>query len=210
MSIAVIDYGMGNLRSVSKALEHVAGAQEVIVTADPAVVAAADRVVFPGQGAMPDCMRELEARGLRPAVLAAAREKPFLGICIGLQMLFEQSEEGNVAGLGVFAGAVQRFPDAKMIGTDGLRLKVPHMGWNEVRQKPHALWANIAADARFYFVHSYCVQPADASVVAGTTEYGLPFTCAVARANIFAVQFHPEKSARDGLQLLKNFVEWRP
>lgn len=210
MSIAVIDYGMGNLRSVSKALEHVAGAQEVIVTADPAVVAAADRVVFPGQGAMPDCMRELEARGLRPAVLAAAREKPFLGICIGLQMLFEQSEEGNVAGLGVFAGAVQRFPEAKMLGADGLRLKVPHMGWNEVRQKPHALWSNIAADSRFYFVHSYCVQPTDASVVAGTTEYGLPFTCAVARANIFAVQFHPEKSARDGLQLLKNFVEWRP
>ena len=210
MSIAVIDYGMGNLRPVSKALEHVAGAQEVIVTADPAVVAAADRVVFPGQGAMPDCMRELEARGLRPAVLAAAREKPFLGICIGLQMLFEQSEEGNVAGLGVFAGAVQRFPEAKMVGADGLRLKVPHMGWNEVRQKPHALWANIADDARFYFVHSYCVQPTDAAVVAGTTEYGLPFTCAVARANIFAVQFHPEKSARDGLQLLKNFVEWRP
>jgi len=209
-SIAVIDYGMGNLRSVSKALEHVAGGKEVIVTADPAVVAAAERVVFPGQGAMPDCMRELEARGLRQSVLAAAAEKPFLGICIGLQMLFEHSEEGNVAGLGVFAGDVQRFPEAKMFGADGLRLKVPHMGWNRLQQKPHALWADIADEARFYFVHSYCVQPTDLSVVTGTAEYGIPFTCAVGRDNIFAVQFHPEKSAQDGLQLLKNFVAWQP
>jgi glutamine amidotransferase len=210
VSIAVIDYGMGNLRSVSKALEHVAGGKQVIVTADPAVVAAAERVVFPGQGAMPDCMRELDARGLRPAVLAAAKDKPFLGICIGLQMLFEHSEEGNVAGLGVFSGEVRRFPDAKMFAADGQRLKVPHMGWNEVQQKPHALWAEIADASRFYFVHSYCVQPTDASLTMGTTEYGVPFTCAVGRDNIFAVQCHPEKSARDGLQLLKNFVEWRP
>ena len=209
-SIVVIDYGMGNLRSVSKALEHVAGGKEVIVTADPAVVAAAERVVFPGQGAMPDCMRELEARGLRPAVLAAAAEKPFLGICIGLQMLFEHSEEGDVAGLGVFAGQVRRFPEAKMFAADGQRLKVPHMGWNRLEQKPHALWADIADQSRFYFVHSYCVQPADSSVVTGTTEYGIPFTCAVGRDNIFAVQFHPEKSAQDGLQLLKNFVAWQP
>jgi glutamine amidotransferase len=210
VSIAVIDYGMGNLRSVSKALEHVAGGKEAIVTADPAVVAAAERVVFPGQGAMPDCMRELDARGLRPAVLAAAKDKPFLGICIGLQMLFEHSEEGNVAGLGVFAGDVKRFPGDQMFAADGQRLKVPHMGWNRLQQKPHALWAKIADGARFYFVHSYCVQPADASVVTGTAEYGIPFTCAVGRDNIFAVQFHPEKSAQDGLQLLKNFVEWRP
>jgi glutamine amidotransferase len=210
VSIAVIDYGMGNLRSVSKALEHVAGGKQVIVTADPAVVAAAERVVFPGQGAMPDCMRELDARGLRPAVLAAAKDKPFLGICIGLQMLFEHSEEGNVAGLGVFSGEVRRFPDAKMFAADGQRLKVPHMGWNEVQQKPHALWAEIADASRFYFVHSYCVQPTDASLTMGTTEYGVPFTCAVGRDNIFAVQCHPEKSARDGLQLLKNFVEWCP
>jgi len=210
VSIAVIDYGMGNLRSVSKALEHVAGGKQIIVTADPTVVAAAERVVFPGQGAMPDCMRELDARGLRPAVLAAAKDKPFLGICIGLQMLFEHSEEGNVAGLGVFAGEVKRFPDARMVGADGRRLKVPHMGWNRLQQKPHALWAKIADGARFYFVHSYCVQPADSSVVTGTAEYGIPFTCAVGRDNIFAVQFHPEKSAQDGLQLLKNFVEWRP
>jgi glutamine amidotransferase len=210
VSIAVVDYGMGNLRSVSQALEHVAGGRKVVVTADPAVVAGAERVVFPGQGAMPDCMRELDARGLRPAVLAAAREKPFLGICIGLQMLFGHSEEGDVAGLGVFAGDVRRFPDEKMVDRSGQRLKVPHMGWNRVQQKPHALWAGIADGARFYFVHSYCVQPTDASVVTGTTEYGIPFTCAVGRDNIFAVQFHPEKSAQDGLQLLKNFVEWRP
>ena len=208
--VAVIDYGMGNLRSVSKALEHVAGSKKVIVTAEPAVVAAAERVVFPGQGAMPDCMRELDARGLRQAVLDAAKNKPFLGICIGLQMLFEHSDEGNVAGLGVFAGEVKRFPDAKMIAADSQRLKVPHMGWNNVAQKPHALWAKVADAARFYFVHSYCVQPSDLALVAGTAEYGVPFTCAVARDNIFAVQFHPEKSARDGLQLLENFVEWRP
>jgi len=210
VTIAVIDYGMGNLRSVSQALEHVAGGKAVVVTADPAVVAGAERVVFPGQGAMPDCMRELDARGLRAAVLQAARDKPFLGICIGLQMLFGHSEEGDVAGLGVFAGEVRRFPDVLMIAADGQRLKVPHMGWNRLQQKPHALWAGIADGARFYFVHSYCVQPADPSVVTGTTEYGIPFTCAVGRDNIFAVQFHPEKSAQDGLQLLKNFVEWRP
>ena len=209
-TVAVIDYGMGNLRSVSQALEHVAGGREVVVTADPAVVAGAERVVFPGQGAMPDCMRELDARGLRAAVLQAARDKPFLGICIGLQMLFGHSEEGDVAGLGVFAGNVRRFPDEKMVDSSGQRLKVPHMGWNRVQQKPHALWNGIADGARFYFVHSYCVQPADSSVVTGTTEYGIHFTCAVGRDNIFAVQFHPEKSAQDGLRLLQNFVEWRP
>jgi len=210
VTIAVIDYGMGNLRSVSKALEHVAGGTPVVVTADPAVVAAAERVVFPGQGAMPDCMRELDARGLRAVVLQAAQDKPFLGICVGEQMLFERSEEGNVAGLGVFPGEVKRFPDDRMVDRNGLRLKVPHMGWNEVRQAPHALWAGIADNSRFYFVHSYCVQTIDPALTVGTTDYGLPFTCAVGRDNIFAVQFHPEKSARDGLQLLKNFVEWRP
>jgi len=210
MTIAVIDYGMGNLRSVSKALEHVAEGKPVIVTADPAVVAAAERVVFPGQGAMPDCMRELDARGLRPAVLAAAKDKPFLGICIGLQMLFEHSEEGNVPGLGVFAGRVRRFPEEKMRAADGQRLKVPHMGWNEVQQSPHPLWQGIADGARFYFVHSYFVEPNDNALVKATACYGVPFTCGVGRDNIFAVQFHPEKSARDGLQLLKNFVTWQP
>lgn len=212
-TIAVIDYGMGNLRSVWQALEHVAGDKKVVVTADPAVVAAAERVVFPGQGAMPDCMRELDARGLRPAVLQAAKDKPFLGICIGLQMLFEHSEEGDVPGLGVFAGQVRRFPAERMIAADGAPLKVPHMGWNGVGQvrrngTAHPLWAGIEDNARFYFVHSYYVDPVDANVAAGRTDYGIPFTCAVARDNIFAVQFHPEKSARDGLALLKNFVGW--
>jgi glutamine amidotransferase len=210
VTIAVIDYGMGNLRSVSKALEHVAGGTPVVVTADPAVVAAAERVVFPGQGAMPDCMRELDVRGLRPAVVQAAAEKPFLGICVGEQMLFERSEEGDVPGLAIFPGEVRRFPGEKMVDARGERLKVPHMGWNEVWQKPHALWSGITDGARFYFVHSYCAQQVDPVLIAGSTEYGVPFTCAVARDNIFAVQFHPEKSARDGLQLLKNFVEWRP
>lgn len=210
-TIAVIDYGMGNLRSVAKAIEHVAAGAPVVVTADPAQVAAAARVVFPGQGAMPDCMRELEQRGLRPAVIAAARSKPFLGICIGEQMLFAHSEEGDAAGLGIFPGSVQRFPAANMHGANGSRLKVPHMGWNTVAQKkPHPLWAGIADHSRFYFVHSYCVQAPDSALCAGTTDYGLSFTSAVAQDNIFAVQFHPEKSARDGLQLLKNFVEWHP
>lgn len=214
MAIAVIDYGMGNLRSVSQALGHVAGPQTVVVTSDPEQVIKADRVVFPGQGAMPDCMAELEARGLKPAILEVARNKPLLGICIGLQMLFEKSEEGNAAGLGLFSGQVRRFPENRMMAAGGSRLKVPHMGWNRVRQKPqahpHPLWAGIEDDARFYFVHSYCVQPEDLSVETGSCEYGIPFTCAVGRANIFAVQFHPEKSARDGLQLLKNFVSWQP
>ena len=210
-AVAVIDYGMGNLRSVWQALVHVANGREVVVTADPAVVAAAERVVFPGQGAMPDCMQELDARGLRPAVLAAAREKPFLGICIGEQMLFEHSEEGNVPGLGVFAGQVRRFPAEKMLDAAGQRLKVPHMGWNEVRQvQAHPLWNGIEDGARFYFVHSYYVDLLDRSCIAGTTDYGIPFTSAVARDNIFAIQCHPEKSAHVGLTLLANFMNWKP
>jgi glutamine amidotransferase len=212
--IAVVDYGMGNLRSVWQALVRVAGparAGDVVVTADPAVVAAAERVVFPGQGAMPDCMRELEARGLRPAVIEAAKSKPFLGICIGQQMLFEHSEEGDVPGLGVFAGRVRHFPAEKMFAANGDKLKVPHMGWNEVVQtRPHALWAGIEDGARFYFVHSYYVDPVDRSCIAGTTNYGLPFTSAVARDNIFAIQCHPEKSAQAGLALLANFIQWKP
>lgn len=209
--LAIIDYGMGNLRSVAKAIEHVAADVQVVVTADPAEVLAADRVVFPGQGAMPDCMRELDARGLRPAVLEAARNKPFLGICIGQQMLFEHSQEGDVPGLCVFKGEVRRFPADKMVGADGARLKVPHMGWNEVWQKQaHPLWAGIPDGARFYYVHSYYVDPADPAIVAATTDYGILFTGAVAQANIFAVQFHPEKSAAAGLQLLSNFMSWKP
>ena len=210
-SIAVIDYGMGNLRSVWQALVHVAGDRPVCVTADPDVVLAAERVVFPGQGAMPDCMRELDARGLRPAVLEAAKNKPFLGICIGQQMLFEHSEEGDVPGLGVFSGRVRRFPAAKMLSAQGEKLKVPHMGWNEVRQtRSHALWHGIAEGARFYFVHSYYVDPEVRADIVGTTDYGIPFTSAVARDNIFAIQCHPEKSAQAGLALLANFIAWAP
>jgi glutamine amidotransferase len=210
-TVAIVDYGMGNLRSVAKAVEHVVPGYTINVTADPSVVAAADRVIVPGQGAMPDCMRELKARGLDQAVLQAAASKPFLGICIGLQMLFEHSEEGDVAGLAVFPGQVRRFPASEMHDAAGAALKVPHMGWNEVRQAdPHPLWEGIADGARFYFVHSYYVEPASPDVIAGTTHYGIAFTCAVARANIFAVQFHPEKSAAAGLRLLENFIHWTP
>jgi len=210
-TIAVIDYGMGNLRSVWQALVHVADGREVVVTADPAIVAAAERVVFPGQGAMPDCMRELDARGLRAVVIEAAKSKPFLGICIGQQMLFEHSAEGDVAGLGVFAGQVRRFPAEKMVSAQGERLKVPHMGWNEVVQtRSHALWEGIADASRFYFVHSYYVDPVLRQAISGTTNYGIPFTSAVARDNIFAIQCHPEKSAQAGLAMLSNFVRWNP
>jgi len=209
--IAVIDYGMGNLRSVSKALEHVAPDADVQVTSDPELVRRAERVVFPGQGAMPDCMREMDARGLRPAVLEAARTKPFLGICIGLQMLFERSEEGDTPGLGVFPGRVKRFPPEAMKDAQGGRLKVPHMGWNEVMQtEPHALWRGIADASRFYFVHSFYVEAGNPELVAGYSIYAFPFTCAVAQDNIFAVQFHPEKSQAAGLALLANFVTWKP
>ncbi len=207
--IAVVDYGMGNLRSVEQALRHVSDGAEVMLASTPEVIEAADRVVFPGQGAMRDCMAELDARNLRQAVKHAAASKPFLGICIGLQMLFDHSEEGDAAGLGVLPGQVKRFAN-NLVGTDGQRLKVPHMGWNQVAQKPHALWSGIADQAFFYFVHSYHVVPDDASLVVGQTEYGTPFTTAVARDNIFAIQCHPEKSARDGLQLLRNFVSWTP
>jgi glutamine amidotransferase len=211
-AIAVVDYGMGNLRSVSKAIEHVAPDAEVRVTSNPADIAAAERVVFPGQGAMRDCMREMDARGLRPALLVAARTKPFLGICIGLQMLFEHSEEGGgVAGLGVLPGQVRRFAAEAMRDAQGERLKVPHMGWNNVHHAyEHALWANIADAERFYFVHSYYVETNVKEFVAGSADYAFPFTCAVARDNIFAVQFHPEKSHTAGLQLLSNFVSWNP
>jgi imidazole glycerol-phosphate synthase subunit HisH len=207
-NIAVVDYGMGNLRSVAQALQHVAGDKTVAVTSDPAEIAAAERVVFPGQGAMPDCVRELDDRGLRAAVLEAAASKPFLGICIGQQLLFEHSEEGNIDGLGILPGRVRRFPSG-MKDVAGAKLKVPHMGWNQVLQAmDHPLWAGIAKDARFYFVHSYYVDPADPELVAAWTEYPFRFASAVARANIFAVQFHPEKSQQAGLALLYNFVNW--
>jgi len=203
MRIAVVDYGMGNLRSVSKALEHVAPQAEVLVTAEPGAISSSERVVVPGQGALPDCMRQLEASGAREAVVEAAARKPFLGICIGLQMLFERGEEGDAAGLGLLPGRVPRFA---LTG-----LKIPHIGWNEVAQtRPHDLWTGIPDRSRFYFVHSYYPAPRDAALTAATAVYGAPFTCAIARDNIFAVQFHPEKSQSAGLQLLSNFVRWRP
>ena len=206
--IAVVDYGMGNLRSVAQALAHVAGEQTVAVTSDPGIIAAAKRVVFPGQGAMPDCVRELDARGLRRAVIEAAASKPFLGICIGQQLLFDHSEEGDVPGLGILRGNVRRFPSG-MTDAAGAKLKVPHMGWNQAHQAiAHPLWAGIAKDARFYFVHSYYVDPADPALAAAWTEYPFRFASAVARNNIFAVQFHPEKSQQAGLALLYNFVNW--
>ena len=209
VDVAVVDYGMGNLRSVEQALRKVAPDAEIVVSDDAGVIADAGRVVFPGQGAMPDCMRELEARGLRDAVLQAARDKPFLGICIGLQMLFEHSAEGNVAGLGVLHGEVVRFA-SNLRDAQGNRLKVPHMGWNRVHHGDHVLWNGIAQDDRFYFVHSYHVQPQAPSLVQGTSDYPQPFVCAVARDNLFAVQFHPEKSQTAGLKLLQNFVQWNP
>ncbi|MCX8017879.1 MAG: imidazole glycerol phosphate synthase subunit HisH, partial [Rhodocyclaceae bacterium] len=166
-TVAIVDYGMGNLRSVAKAVEHVAPTARVRVTAEPAALAAADRIIVPGQGAMPDCMRELRSRGLDAAVKQAAAGKPFLGICIGLQMLFDHSEEGDVAGLGLLPGVVRRFPAAAMRAAAGEPLKVPHMGWNEVQQTvPHPLWAGIADGARFYFVHSYYVEPAASEMIA--------------------------------------------
>lgn len=209
-SIAVIDYGMGNLRSVCKALEHVAPDARVELAADAAAIARCDRVVFPGQGAIAGCVDALAGHGLREALLRATESKPFLGICLGLQALYDFSEEGGgVRGLGVFAGRVPLFPRERMHDSNGIALKVPHMGWNQVHQtRSHPLWKGIEQDARFYFVHSYYAEPAGDADIVGTTEYGLRFTSAAARGNIFAVQFHPEKSQRAGLTLLANFVGW--
>jgi imidazole glycerol-phosphate synthase subunit HisH len=207
--ISIVDYGMGNLRSVQKALAHVARDAEVRITSDPEAIRAADRVVFPGQGAMPDCMRSLIESGLGEAVSEAARAKPFLGLCIGQQMLFERSAEGDTPGLALLKGRVVGFaltPERRAAG-----LKVPHMGWNEVWQvKPHVLWDGIADGSRFYFVHSFYCQPADSSLAAGQTRYPDAFTSAIARDNIFATQFHPEKSSGAGLKLLSNFATWNP
>ena len=200
---------MGNLRSVEQALRKVAPTAEIVITDDADTIASAKRVVFPGQGAMPDCMRELDARGLRDAVLLAARGRPFLGICIGLQMLFEHSDEGDIVGLGILRGKVVRFA-SHMHDAQGNKLKVPHMGWNQVHHGQHPLWDGIAQDARFYFVHSYYVQPQDASLVQATSQYPRSFVCAVAQGNLFAVQFRPEKSQAAGLKLLQNFMQWNP
>jgi glutamine amidotransferase len=208
--VAVIDYGMGNLRSVSKALEHVAGDVGVRVTYDPDLIRRADRVVFPGVGALRDCMAELTRLGLDEVIRESAATKPFLGICLGMQALLEFSEENNgTQGLGILPGRVAGFPVPFIDVANDERLKVPHMGWNEVHQtRAHPLWADIAQDSRFYFVHSYYAVPANAEQVAGTAHYGRDITVALARDNIFAVQFHPEKSQHAGLQLLANFMRW--
>jgi glutamine amidotransferase len=209
VDIAIVDYGMGNLRSVHQAVRKVAPNASVSVTDDAKIIEAARHIIFPGQGAMPDCMRELDSRGLRQAILDAAHNKPFLGICIGLQMLFDHSAEGDVPGLGVLSGEVVRFASA-LKDAQGNKLKVPHMGWNQVNHRDHVLWNGIDQNARFYFVHSYYVQPQDNSVAQATSDYPQAFVCAVARDNLFAVQFHPEKSAASGLKLLQNFINWNP
>jgi len=211
--VAVVDYGMGNLRSVTQAVMHVAAdaGVEVVWARTPAEVMSADRVVLPGQGAMPDCMRELRDSGLQQPVLEAAAAKPLFGVCVGMQMLLDRSDEGPTDGLGLIHGEVLRFDLAGRLQPDGSRYKVPQMGWNQVWQtQPHALWHGVADGSYFYFVHSYYVRPSDARHSVGEADYGTRFTAAVARDNIFATQFHPEKSADQGLALYRNFLHWTP
>jgi imidazole glycerol-phosphate synthase subunit HisH len=209
--ITVIDYGMGNLRSVAKAVEHVANdGDEVLVSDDPSLILSSDRVVFPGQGAARDCMAAISDHHLNKAILDAAASKPFLGICMGQQVLLDFSEEnGGTRLLGRYQGQVRRFPGG--IAPDGEAMKIPHMGWNRVHQLyDHPLWQGIAQESRFYFVHSYYVDPTRKDLAAASTDYGVSFPSAIAENKLFAVQFHPEKSADAGLQLLKNFVNWHP
>jgi len=215
-SVAVIDYGMGNLRSVAQAVmaaAHGSGV-DVTITADPTQVLAADRVVLPGQGAMRDCMRELHDSGLLPVVLHAADHKPLFGVCVGMQMLLDHSAEGDATGtacLGLIPGEVVKFELNGQHQADGSRFKVPQMGWNRVRQtRPHALWSGVPDNSYFYFVHSFYARPLDVHHTAGETDYGQPFTSAISRDNIFATQFHPEKSADMGLMLYRNFLSWSP
>jgi glutamine amidotransferase len=209
--IVVVDYGMGNLRSVAQALRHVAPEADVRISGDVADIENADRLVFPGQGAMPDCMGCLRESGLQDVILRAAEKKPMLGVCVGEQLLFDWSEEGDTPGLGLLPGKVVRFRLDGQLQADGSRFKVPQMGWNRVRQTlSHALWRDIPDDSYFYFVHSYYAVPENGAHTAGQTDYGAPFSCAVTRDNIFATQFHPEKSAAAGLQLYKNFIHWNP
>ncbi len=215
-TVAVIDYGMGNLRSVSQAVQHAAQGlnMNVVVTNDPEIIHAAERVVLPGQGAMRDCMRELhDAHGgqLLGAVLDAAANKPLMGVCVGMQMLLDHSEEQDTPGLGLLPGRVIKFRLEGRLQADGSRFKVPQMGWNRVDiARPHPVWAGVASGSHFYFVHSFHAAPAHEAHVAATTVYGDAFACAIARDTIFATQFHPEKSAADGLRLYRNFLTWMP
>lgn len=210
-TVAVIDYGMGNLHSVAKALEHARSGARILVTHDLAQIEAADRVVLPGVGAMRDCMAEIRRLGIDGVVRKVIeRGTPFLGVCVGMQALMTFSEENNgVDCLKILPGHVAWFGADLRDPVSGARLKIPHMGWNQVQQNfEHPLWEDIQQDARFYFVHSYYVEPVDVGMIAASTTYGIPFTAAIAKANVFAVQFHPEKSQHDGLQLYKNFLNW--
>ena len=217
-TVAVVDYGSGNLRSVSQAVRHVAGGSgyEVVVTSRAQDVLDAERVVLPGQGAMPDCMRALAESGLLEAVLHAAANKPLFGVCVGMQMLLDRSQEGRqgaaTPGLGLIHGEVVKFDLAGRIQPDGSRYKVPQMGWNQVYQSSplHPVWAGVPDGAYFYFVHSFYARPSDARHIAGEADYGGRFAAAIARDNIFATQFHPEKSAEHGLALYRNFLHWNP
>ncbi len=212
-TVAVVDYGMGNLRSVTNAV--VAAAQgtgiDVVWARTPQEVMAAQRVVLPGQGAMRDCMRELNDSGMHADVLHAAAHKPLMGVCVCMQMQLYSSEEGDTPGLGLIAGRVKKFDLAGRLQADGSRFKVPQMGWNAVAQsQAHPVWAGVPDGSYFYFVHSYYAQPSDARHTAGQADYGAPFAAAIARDNIFATQFHPEKSAAQGLALYRNFLQWNP
>lgn len=207
-SVAVIDYGMGNLHSIAKALQHAEPDVDVKIVADADQILQADRVVFPGVGAIRDCMQALNQSGLSDVIQCAAKTKPLLGICLGMQALLTDSEENeDTLGLNIFPGHVVRFSEA-LVDDHGNKLKIPHMGWNEVHFRPHPLWHNIPQNSRFYFVHSYYAQSSDVSLIAATSQYPTAFTCALAKNNIFAVQFHPEKSQTVGLQLLSNFLHW--
>ncbi len=216
-TVAVVDYGMGNLRSVSQAVQAAAAGTgfSVLITANPDEVRAAERVVLPGQGAMPDCMRELRESGLQQSVLEAASSKPLFGVCVGMQMLLDHSAEGNTPGLGLIHGEVQKFDLVGQLQPDGSRYKVPQMGWNQVYRNNHGgathpVWGEVPDGSYFYFVHSFYAQPSDARHSVGETDYGARFTSAIARDNIFATQFHPEKSADHGLSLYRNFLHWNP
>ena len=215
--VAVVDYGMGNLRSVSQAVQAAAAGTgfQVVITRNPDVVRSAERVVLPGQGAMPDCMRELRESGLQQSVLEAASSKPLFGVCVGMQMLLDHSEEGNTPGLGLIHGEVIKFDLKGQLQPDGSRYKVPQMGWNQVWRNnhggaPHPVWGDVPNGSYFYFVHSFYAKPSDLRHSVGETDYGQRFSSAIARDNIFATQFHPEKSAEHGLSLYRNFLHWNP
>ena len=210
-SVGIIDYGMGNLHSLGKALERVAGGTRVVISYDPEVLLKCDRLVLPGVGGVRECMRELQRLELNQMVIEAARKKPMLGICLGMQVMLEWSDEnGGVPALGLFPGKVARFPDPPETGALD-RLKVPHMGWNRVRQtRQHPIWEGVPDDSWFYFVHSYHAEPASPDHVLATSDYTKTFACALARDNLVAFQFHPEKSQNTGMTLLANFVQWDP